>query len=31
MIEAIVGLRQQRAQMIVRKVAIIADGHMAMG
>ena len=31
MIEAVVGLCQQRAQMIVRQVAVVADRHMAMG
>ena len=30
MVEAIVGLRQERSQMIVRQVAVVAHGHMAM-
>lgn len=30
MIEAVVGLGQERSQMIMRQVAIITDGHMAM-
>jgi len=31
MIETVVGLGYQPAQMIVRQMAIVADGHMAVG